>query len=54
MSAMGQVVLSIQEALYNGESREEVAKQLMERYGFGKASALEFIEQVAEGIDDEL
>jgi len=54
MSAMGQVVLSVQEDLFNGTSREEIAKQLMERYGFGKASALEFIEQIAEGIDDEL
>jgi len=49
---LSQIAISIQDAVDRGESHEDIAKGLMERYGFGKASALEFIELVVSEEND--
>lgn len=47
-----QISIAILDAITNGESHEDIAKGLMEKYGFGKASALEFIETVISEEND--
>lgn len=45
MSNMGRLYATVQEYLHNNE-RENALRYLMEKYGFGEKSALEFINQV--------
>lgn len=52
MSAMGQLFCSIQEDLFNGVPRSEIAKKLRDRYGFGEKSAVEFIRQVEKDLEE--
>jgi len=48
MSAMGRVVMAIQEMLANDEPTSTIVKMLRDRYGFGDASAREFIDSCEE------
>lgn len=52
MSAMGRLYCSVQEDLFNGVSRSEIAKMLRDRYGFGEKSAVEFIRQVEKDLEE--
>lgn len=46
MSAMGQLVFVVQEALFNGQGRGDVAKMLMREYGFRVQDAVRMVKQV--------
>lgn len=46
MSAMGQLVFVVQEALMNGQGRGEVAKLLMREYGFTVQEAIFTVKRV--------
>jgi len=52
MSAMGRVVCSVQEDIFNGVPRSEIAKKLRDRYGFGEKSAVEFIREVEKSLEE--